>query len=333
MSRTQGIGLLALVIAGSAAWAGDPQRPFDFSDAFYLANGVDPAKIIDRPDGTPPNSVIDNTNTDPNRRNVRVLQTIPTFDHSGHEFFFNVFGLLPANAFTSNAAGQQALDIAESFPLYIFPRAANAPFTVFPKRQEDLTPLNGGYFGNNPLGLWQFNFVRFTPAGTGTPVGQAALAELADRNGLDLDGTPVIRTESELLNLVQQGFAEILVPEPGGSQGPRWFICPVTEDPRGGAIAPDAFLETVNGANGQPIASSQTFRWQFNCLQVSGDFCRDIPPCFGDFNNDGNLTVADFTAMQASFVLGQNAADLNLSGTLTIADFSAFQAAFIQGCP
>ena len=28
--------------------------PFDFSDAFYLANGIDPATLIGRPTGTGP---------------------------------------------------------------------------------------------------------------------------------------------------------------------------------------------------------------------------------------------------------------------------------------
>src|SRR5262249_56650488 len=55
--------------------------PFDFSNAFYLQNGINPANILDRVNGTCPGSdmpacsVVDNSNTDPDHRNVRVLST------------------------------------------------------------------------------------------------------------------------------------------------------------------------------------------------------------------------------------------------------------------
>ncbi len=50
-----------------------------------------------------------------------------------------------------------------------------------------------------------------------------------------------------------------------------------------------------------------------------------------DFNNDGNLTIADFGAFQASFAGGSPAADLNEDCALTIADFGKFQALFVGG--
>ncbi len=52
-----------------------------------------------------------------------------------------------------------------------------------------------------------------------------------------------------------------------------------------------------------------------------------------DFNEDGQLTIGDFGAFQAAFVLQNLRADFNDDDQLTIADFGAFQTAFVQGCP
>lgn len=61
--------------------------------------------------------------------------------------------------------------------------------------------MRHGYFSNNPLGLWVHVFVSYTDKAFNTPEGREALAELADRNGLALDGTPIIATLSELEDL------------------------------------------------------------------------------------------------------------------------------------
>ncbi len=55
--------------------------------------------------------------------------------------------------------------------------------------------------------------------------------------------------------------------------------------------------------------------------------------CEADFNNDGQLSVADFVAFQTVFVQGDPYADCNHDTALTIADFTCFQATFVQGCP
>src|SRR5262245_19794685 len=89
LGRAFAIGLLAAgAVLALALIPGEAQQqvpknppPFDFTDAFYLQNGIDPTKILNRVDGTcpatdvPSCSVVDNSNTDPNRRNVRVLST------------------------------------------------------------------------------------------------------------------------------------------------------------------------------------------------------------------------------------------------------------------
>src|SRR5262245_51045874 len=53
--------------------------PFDFSDATYRAHGIIPENIVLRV-GTPSRNgdfVVDNTNHDPNRANIRTIETTP----------------------------------------------------------------------------------------------------------------------------------------------------------------------------------------------------------------------------------------------------------------
>ncbi|HYO51488.1 hypothetical protein [Archangium sp.] len=249
-----------------------PIYSFDFTDSFYRANGIEPTKVLDRVNGNDGISIVDDTSQS-NRRDVRVLLTVTTYDHSGNLYFFHPFAFLMPDSFTNNSAGQAARQLAESANLYAFPRAANPQGEAFPKRQDDVSDLRDGYFSNNPLGLWKINFVRYTPAATGTPAGQAALAQLAASNGTDLDGTPVIRTLSELESLRDSGYVTIRAAPVDGSEGPPWFSCPIMKDPRNGAIAPDSFLDVPRDANGTPTAASQEFLNEFQCLKNTGDYC------------------------------------------------------------
>jgi hypothetical protein len=270
----RGLAAAALLLLPSVAHAGGTNLPpFDFENSFYLANGIDPTAILGRPTGTGPNSIIDNTPNGPNFNNIRLLDQTAAFDHSGHAIFFSVTGIIPSTAaFTNNAAGVHARQVADEFKVYEFPRAANAQFATFPKRQDLLADLRNGYFSNDPLGVWQINYVRYTPAATGTQAGQQALASLAQQNGVDLDGTPVIKKIDEIESLLQAGFVIIETP-PVDGPALRWFFCPVIEDPRDGAIAPDAHLTIVSLANGQPLPAQSEHFNEFHCLQTTGDFC------------------------------------------------------------
>jgi hypothetical protein len=264
---------LAACAIASAARANDADTnhpPFVFSDVFYLQNGIDPTTLVGAPAGTLPGSVID-TPPGPDFKNVRVLELTAAFDDSGHPIFFSVNGLPTPASFLPNAAGAQALAIAEKYKVYEFPRASNPPLTVFPKRQDLVADLSGGYFSNNPLGVWQINIVRFTPAALNTPAGKAALADLAAKNGLDLDGTPIVNTKSDVLNLQSKGFVTIETPPTGFG---RWFFCPVLKDPQGGEIAPDAFLTMVLQADGSHLAGEQAQYDLFHCLQSTDQPCQ-----------------------------------------------------------
>jgi hypothetical protein len=208
------------------AQSGKGVPPFDFSDAFYLQNGIDPTKILNRVDGTPPVSVVDNSNTDPNRRNIRVRETTGGFDADGNVLYYNIFGMVMPTTFTNDAAGQQAMKIANFFSAYIFPKATGDPLSpaLSNRRQDNVFDTRNGYFDRNTLGLWTAVFVSYTPAAFNTEQGQATLAALAAKNGTDLDGTPLIRKAIEVDDLGKKGFAIQRTRALDGSQGFPWII-------------------------------------------------------------------------------------------------------------
>ena len=108
----------ALAACTLPAFADVEDRPFDFTDAFYLANGVNPAAIIGRPEPDGKSAVIDNNVPGPEFRNVRLLEHTACYDHSGHIRFFHVVGLLFPDTFTNDAAGVEArIAISEDWNL------------------------------------------------------------------------------------------------------------------------------------------------------------------------------------------------------------------------
>ena len=316
------------LVAAPAAADSDPP-PFDFTDEFYRANGVEPTLLEGRVTGMDPVSVID-VSPDPTRRDVRVLLTIPAFGDSGDINYFGVFAEVPPEAFTDDVAGRKARAIAEEAPIYIFPRAGGVATEILPKRQEDLIDLRHGYFSGNPLGLWVFVFVHYTEAALATPAGQEALADLADRNGVDADGTPVIATLGEIESLADDGFIALVRRATDGSEGPPWSVCPVLEDPRGGAIAIDAFLAFTTGPTGEHLPSLAEFINEFGCLKHIHDWCRG--KCAADFDGSGELDFFDFLRFQDRFAGGDEEADLNRDGALDFFDFLEFQSLFAAGC-
>jgi|GEM_PF-4786338 len=271
----------AVVMAGPVLAQSLP--PFDFSDDFYRANGLDPALVVGRPTGANANSVIDNRENGAKYNNVRIRSYAGTYDHSGHNVFFYVTGLVRQNTFLNNAAGQRALQIAESYDVYEFPRATNPQYAVFPKRQDNLSDLRNGYFSNNPLGIWRIKLVRFTPAAFSTQEGREELADIAEDNGYDLDGTPLLRTMSDIERLHDRGLVTIEIP-PADGPALRWFLCPVIENPEGGAITHDGVLGTT------AIPAGQEFINLFESLrQPAPPPPRSGLTCEGDFNGDGDF--------------------------------------------
>jgi hypothetical protein len=229
------VGGVAAGALGSAIWrsatpaeaiTGSPP-PFDFSDAFYRANGINPANILSRVNGTPPDSVIDNSNTDPDFRNVRVRKTTGGFDHAGTVLYYVILGMVMPSTFTNDAAGQRARAIADSSTAYIFPKASGDPLSPdIGNRRQDNVFETISYLGvpQNPLGIWTAVFVSYAPAALNTAAGQKRLAELASMNGRDLDGTPIITKSIEVDDLEKQGFVATRTRAKDGSQGFPWII-------------------------------------------------------------------------------------------------------------
>lgn len=272
---------LALVAPGIAHASGLGQSPFDFSDATYRAYGIVPENIVLHV-GTSSRSsgdfVIDNTNTDPTRSSVRTIETTPGTTGTSGLTYANIMGVLNSSGFERNAAGhlttlgQQAFDTAESFRVFIFPKASNGsildPFLPN-KRQDNLFDTRNGYFSNDPLGLWVATWVVYTPKAF-TDAGRKELDPIAASNGRDLDGTPILTSPSQIDNLVADGLVELRT-RPVDDPTFRWVICPIPDDPRGGYIRPDAFIRTVTTAAGAPVFPA--LKNNFLCLQQTGNWC------------------------------------------------------------
>ena len=254
--------------------------PFDFTDAVYSAHGIVPGNIVLRVGDASRagDFVVDNTNTDPNRRNIRTIETTPGTTGSSGLTYANIFGVLNSTSFARTAAGnlttagQHAFDTAERFRVFIFPKASNGsildPFLPN-KRQDNLFDTRDGYFSNDPLGLWVAVWVVYTPKAF-TKEGKKELDPIAATNGRDLDGTAILTSPSQIDNLVAKGLIELRT-RPVDDPVFRWVICPIPDDPRDGFIRPDAFIRDVRRIDGTSVFPA--LRNNFICLQQTGDWC------------------------------------------------------------
>ncbi|MGH8172770.1 MAG: hypothetical protein ACREPX_06460 [Rhodanobacteraceae bacterium] len=248
------------------AQADTEDRLYDFTDTYYLQNGVNPAGIDGRRQAVLPLATQDLPFFN-YQRDVRMLLTLPAYDHSGHANYFTVLGGLTANGFTNNSAGRRARAVADSSAEYLFPRRGTDPMGLGAFRQSVVLDMRNGYFSNNKLGLWIHTWVSFTPRALTTRDGARALADLAARNGRDLDGTPIIKTTSDIDSLFSRGYITKSV-RPFGDPL-RYAICPVVEDPRDGGIAPDQFLAYTVKLDGSPLEPFLVAN--FESLRLTGD--------------------------------------------------------------
>jgi len=328
--------------------------PFDFNDAFYNANGISTAiTALDSPQAArfglfrqtgPPaflpgqkNWVVDTSNTDPDRNNVRILATTAGYIDDGTgaptQFISLIAFLLNQNFFTgvANKRGIQMQDIVGTFEAYAAPKQVKPNGTFQPTpcgsmgdpafqnncfdvtsvatptlRQDwrfatNRSPIDAsspfGYFCDDILGMWIITYFWYVDTGFGphqTNQCHQMLAALGQKNGTNLDGSPIIKTGDELNFLEGKvvgsnpipGFLGTNPPNPpctaegqeasdGSDNGAVWLICPALPDPRNGAIAPDAFLDQVRKPNGVPL--DLAFTANFLCLQFTGKFCNELP--------------------------------------------------------
>ena len=134
-----------------------------------------------------------------------------------------------------------------------------------------------GYFCDDLLGMWIITYFWYTvdPANPGPTCGPI-LQALGKKNGLSLDGTPIIKTADELNNQLEaNGCGAEGKEDPGGADGGAiWLVCPAIPDPRNGGIAGDAFLDQVRKPNGAPLDLAITAN--FLCLKFGGAFCSEL---------------------------------------------------------
>ena len=353
--------LLFATLAPPAAYAQNDNNnppPFDFNNDFYRVNGIFPELLTSAgqrfgfaADGITPirltgapagsgqvNWVMDNSNTDPTRNNIRILASTGGYkdDTGSPTQFISIIAFLTDQAFftqnnqhggTGNARGLPMQDIAGNFEAYVGLKQIG-PGGIFhptpcasigdpvavangncfsvasvatPNLRQDWrfstnrnaidgsAPLS--YFGDNLLGMWIITYFWYNANGFGpnqTPACKSALDFIASRNGLTLDGTPLIKTGAELhfVEGALQGNEGNEFPpppsapcaqegnlDPGGADGgPVWLICPSIPDPTHGGIATDAFVDTVRKSNGEALDPQITK--EFNCLQKNRQFCQ-----------------------------------------------------------
>lgn len=257
--------LSALGLSATFAHADVKDRLYEFTDAYYRQNGVNPAAIAGRRQADGIRAVLD-TPLFSFQRNVRSLFTIGGWTDGGKSTYWTVFGELSGDSFTKDAAGRRALEIAERSPEYVFPRLGTNPISLGATRQPFMIDVRHGYFSNNPLGLWIHVFVNFTDAAFNTKDGKRALADLAKRNGLALDGTPIIRKAGEIDDLSKNGFVTKLT-LPFGTSG-RYAVCPAIKDPTNGGIARDQTLFTTRRPDGSTLVPE--ILQNFESLRLTG---------------------------------------------------------------
>lgn len=226
--------VLSLFLAGPAL-AQDCKvgvvQPFQFSDEFLLDNGIDASLAVDHfvfPDAKPG---FDRTRQDEPApgcayNDVRVIETTGGFKHNGNLLYYMAPSKVMPNTFTNDAAGDNARALANAYNAFLFPKANGDPLSPAPpnRRQDNIFETKNGYWSNNPLGLWRLNFVSYDGPNAGSPDCAGFKANQIARNGVDLDGTGVIRTTNEIEAGVREGCLRIRQRAEDGSQGFPWVV-------------------------------------------------------------------------------------------------------------
>ena len=258
----------ALVAFNAAPARADvTDRLYDFTDAYYAQNGINPAKLAGRKQAPAANAVFD-TPFFAFQRNVRVIGLSGTYTANGSIAYFTVMAGFGPDGFTNDAVGQRARQIADTYAEYLFPKLGTDPIALTAQRQATVQDTDHGYFSNDPLGLWLHVWVNYTSQAFNTKDGQKALADLQKKNGLALDGTPIIKTTSDISNLFSKGFVTLST----RNDGLRYAVCPEIRDPRNGGIAPDAFINSLRKPDGTFL--DPAFAANFLSLQSTGNWAR-----------------------------------------------------------
>ena len=246
----------------------EDNRPFDFSDRYYEENGVNPALIVNRRNGDDKLSVFDFTD-DPRLRNIRIIGTFPAYDRDGNILYWNYYGDLYKESFTENRAGDEAMDLANHYPIFTFPSQTSKTG----ERQAAIIETDDGYFEKNVLGLGVYVSVEYTDK-IYTKEGQEILEEIAKKNGLSRDGTPIIRTTGEINFLWRMELVKQTIRGTNDKSRPPFAIAKTLTNLQKSAVAPDAFLLYVTRPDAnKPLPTEEFFVTNFECLQQENEFC------------------------------------------------------------
>jgi hypothetical protein len=288
--------LLSLPAISAAQSTHSNIPPYDFSDAFYTANGLDPTKIVLRLADGVDGGKLDPSFTSPQISNIRETFYTGTFDRDGLINFTSILGVLVnSHAFLSNPIGQNMHSVADSFQAFVFPKQPNltsvvcnppggsgACVTLSPvapnRRQNTMVDTRATYFCIDLIQVWLAEYVIYTPQAF-TAAGQAVLRPIAAANGTTFDGTPVLTTLDQIESLQKQGLVTLAeVPDTvadDGSQGVRYVVCDVMQDPTDGTVTSDGILIDAKHQDGSSV--SPDFVAEFSCLQQTGNYCQGSP--------------------------------------------------------
>jgi hypothetical protein len=261
-------GFLSLLFVASsyAQILAEEVRPFDFSDKYYQVNGVIASMLIGRKNGADGESVFDFTN-DRKYSNVRITSTFPGYDASGGTIFWNYYAGVSKAGFTEDDNGQRVVALAYEHPLYLFPST-----TVKQSfRQSAMARIDESYYDKNDLGIAAVYVVEYSERIV-TKEGREVLAILAKRNGISLDGTPIIRTAKEIDSLQKEGLITLSQPALDEAYSTPFAIAKVIRFPELGGITPDSFLNYVKTSDGKPLEAEAHFVSTFECHK-SGEKC------------------------------------------------------------
>ena len=242
----------------------EEKRPFDYRSKYYGDHGVDPDRVIDRRTGLDEYSVFDYINSDV-FRGVRILETRAGYDSNGNSIYWVFYGDLHKSGFTADAAGDDALEAASRTPIFMFPSD-----TVRYQQRQSALVSDEIRSGKNPLGVGMVVNVEFTQKAY-TKEGLQMVFSIIGRNGISLDGMPIIKRAKEIDELTRYRLVTQTVRSISVKGAPAFMVAHVIDDPRFGAISPDAFLK--KGTDGKVIEAEQKFVEDFECLRKSGKWC------------------------------------------------------------
>jgi hypothetical protein len=242
----------------------DELRPFDFSDKYYQVNGIHPSTLIGRKNGADKASVFD-FSTDPKFTNVRITETRPAYSADGTTIFWNLYGGATKASLTDENGGD-AYNLAEAYPVYVFPSTT----VKSAERQAVMIHPDDAYYAKNALGIGSVVIVEYTDKFFTKQAWKVRLM-FEQKNGISLDGTPIIKTALDLADLASEGYVSLRRPE--HPEESYFLIAKVIKYPERGGVTPDAFLAYVKQPNGDPLLAETHFLKKFECVQAGDPSC------------------------------------------------------------